>query len=480
MQRHTIITTAAVLLTLFLFNKPVSAGDLFQLPGVIHVHSTYSSGRYSIEELVAKAEEKNLEVLVLTDHDQVVMEYGLFPLRNLIKKREVRKSVLQAGPQRYLNEVSRLNEAQQSVLVIPGVQSSPFYYWSGSPFGQGLSAHDFRKEMLLIGLSSSDDYYGLPRLHGGFSTRYMGGLLPRFIVFLAVLLISIYLFRQKGKVRMGGLITAILSIALLVNHHPFKNSRFDPYHGDQGIAPFQDVIDYVGERGGLVFWAHPESNYAKGGVRLGPIRMVTKPYLDDLIASNNYTGFAALYGDSASAADAGMHWDQILMEYCRGHRAHPVWAIAGSDFHEEQKGFDLATFQTIFWVKDKQQEDVLWALKQGRIYAVRQTADIRLSLDQFQLLDKETGKIALMGEELTLNGAPIIEGRLAASDGGGYAVTVSIVKDGKQAWSFEGQTPLDFHLEDQDGRTGKSYYRLDVKGRETGQLLSNPIFVIQK
>jgi hypothetical protein len=279
---------------------------------------------------------------------------------------------------------------------------------------------------------------------------------------------------------MGGLITAILSIALLVNHHPFKSSRFDPYHGDQGTAPFQDVIDYVGERGGLVFWAHPESNYSKGGVRLGPIRMVTKPYLDDLIASNNYTGFAALYGDSASAADAGMHWDQILMEYCRGHRAHPVWAIAGSDFHEEQKGFDLATFQTIFWVKDKRQEDVLWALKQGRIYAVRQTADIRLSLDQFQLLDKETGKIALMGEELSLNGAPIIEGRLAASDGGRYAVTVSIVKDGKQAWSFEGQTPLDFHLVDQDGRSGKSYYRLDVKGKETGYLLSNPIFVIRK
>ncbi len=480
MQRHTIIATAAVLLTFFLFNKPVRAVDLFQLPGVIHVHSTYSSGRYSIEELVAKAEEKNLEVMVLTDHDQVVMEYGLFPLRNLIKKREVRKSVLQAGPQRYLNEVSRLNEAQQSVLVIPGVQSSPFYYWSGSPFGQGLRAHDFRKEMLLIGLSSSDDYYGLPRLHGGFSTRYMRGLLPRFIVFLAVLLISVYLFRQKGKVRMGGLITAILSIALLVNHHPFKSSRFDPYHGDQGIAPFQDVIDYVGERGGLVFWAHPESNYSKSGVRLGPISMVTKPYLDDLIASENYTGFAALYGDSASAADAGMHWDQILMEYCRGHRAHPVWAIAGSDFHEEQKGFDLATFQTIFLVKDKRQEDVLWALKQGRIYAVRQTSDIRLSLDQFQLLDKETGKIALMGEELTLNGAPIIEGRLAASDGGGYAVTVSIVKDGKQAWSFEGQTPLDFHLEDEDGRAGKSYYRLDVKGKATGQLLSNPIFVIQK
>ncbi len=480
MQRDKIITIAAVLIILFLSDTTVSARDFFQLPGVIHVHSTYSSGRYSIEELVAKAKDKNLEVLVLTDHDQVVMEYGLFPLRNLIKKREVRNSVLQAGPQRYLDEIRRLNEEQQSVLIIPGVQSSPFYFWKGNPLGRGLSAHNFRKELLLIGLFSPADYYGLPRLHGRFSTRYVKDLLPRFIVFLAVLLISVYLLLQKGIMRICGLITVLLSIALLVNHHPFKSSRFDAYHGDQGIAPYQDVIDYVGSRGGLVFWAHPESNYSKEGVRLGPIRMVTRPYAADLIGSDNYTGFAALYGDGGRAADAGMHWDQILMDYCRGRRAHPVWAIGGSDFHEEQKGFDLATFQTIFWVENKRPEDVLRALKRGRIYAVRLAADIRLTLDQFQVLDKETGKIALMGGELELKAAPVIEGRLAASDGGGYAVSVSIVKDGKQAWSFEGQTPLDFHLVDQDGRTGKSYYRLDVKGKAIGHLLSNPIFVMRK
>ena len=54
-------------------------------------------GCHSIEELVAKADEKKLGVLVLTDHDQVVMEYGLFPLRHLVKKREEKKSVLRIG-----------------------------------------------------------------------------------------------------------------------------------------------------------------------------------------------------------------------------------------------------------------------------------------------------------------------------------------------------------------------------------------------
>jgi len=109
-----------------------TAQEFSQLSGVIHIHTAFSSGHYSIEELAAKAKEKGLEVLVLTDHDLVAMEYGIFPFRNLIKKREERKSVLKLGPEKYLTEIARVNRRQQDVLVIPGVQSSPFYYWTGS------------------------------------------------------------------------------------------------------------------------------------------------------------------------------------------------------------------------------------------------------------------------------------------------------------------------------------------------------------
>ena len=64
------------------------AGEYMQLPGVIHVHSTFSSGKYSIGELVSRAEGKGVEVLLLTDTYQSVMEYGLIPFHNLIKKRK--------------------------------------------------------------------------------------------------------------------------------------------------------------------------------------------------------------------------------------------------------------------------------------------------------------------------------------------------------------------------------------------------------
>lgn len=475
LSKSTVI--AAGLFTFFLFSKTVIAREYFQLAGVMHVHTTYSSGRYSIEELVTKAEKKKLAILALTDHDQVVMEYGLFPFRHLIKKREERNSVLQVGPETYLSEIKRLNAQQQSVLIIPGVQSSPFYYWKGNPFNQGLTAYGYRKELLLIGLSAPDDYHSLPQLHGGFSTRYVRDLLLRFISFFAVFLLSLYLIFQKGKFRIGGFVIALMSITLMIDQHPFKSSRFDPYHGDQGTAPFQEVIDYAKSRGGLVFWAHPESNYSKDGVQMGPIKMKTEPYPDELIESKNYTGFAAIYGDSSSAASAGMYWDQILMDYCKGRRDQPVWAIAGSDFHEELKGFELDTFQTIFLVNDKRSKDVLQALERGRIYAVQKSEGSRLILDQFQIKDQSSGKKVIMGEEISVKGTPIIEGRLSASDGSRQEVTISIIRGGKETWIFEGQTPLDFHLVDQEGWNGKIFYRLDVKDKSGGHLLSNPIFV---
>jgi hypothetical protein len=37
-----------------------SAAEYMQLSGVIHVHSTFSSGKYSIGELASRAENKNL------------------------------------------------------------------------------------------------------------------------------------------------------------------------------------------------------------------------------------------------------------------------------------------------------------------------------------------------------------------------------------------------------------------------------------
>ena len=213
---------------------------------------------------------------------------------------------------------------------------------------------------------------------------------------------------------------------------------------------------------------------------MGPVKLMTQPYPDALIQSENYTGFAAIYGDSITATKAGMHWDKVLLAYCSGRRAEPVWAIAGSDFHLEKDGVDLDTFQTVFLVENRGRKEVLEALERGRIYAVRKAAGFRLSLDQFQIKDDDTGNRAIQGEELRVVRSAVIEGRLSATDGGHYSVTVSIIRNGEPNWFFEGETPLKFQFVDHVGWSGKTYYRLDVSGKVAGQLLSNPIFVVRK
>jgi hypothetical protein len=208
--------------------------------------------------------------------------------------------------------------------------------------------------------------------------------------------------------------------------------------------------------------------------------MKTGHYADALIQTANYTGFAGLYGDTSTAANAGMHWDQILSDYCNGRRRQPVWVIAGADFHEEQKGLDLDTFQTIFLVDKKRTANVLAALARGRVYAVRKSHGSRLSLDRFLVKDKRTGHSAVMGEAVSINGEPVIEGQLSVLDGGRQDVKVIIIKNGNINWRFDGQTPLDFKFVDNAELGSKTYYRLDVSGKTGGRLLSNPIFVDPK
>jgi hypothetical protein len=175
-----------------------------------------------------------------------------------------------------------------------------------------------------------------------------------------------------------------------------------------------------------------------------------------------------------------MHWDRGLSEYCNGDRAKPAWGISGADFHGENKGVELDTFQTVFLVENRGRQEVMQALEQGRIYSVRKAGRFRLSLDQFQVGDAKTGSKAIMGEEIRLHSSPVVEGRLAATDGGHYSVAISIIRGGKPIWSFEGETPLNFKFVDHLKWSGKTFYRLDVSGKAAGQLLSNPIFVVRK
>ena len=457
-------------------SKAVGA-EYKQLRGVIHVHSDFSSGKYSISKLAAMAKKKQLEVLILTDHDLVAMEYGIYPFRNLVKKREERKSIIRTGPEKYLAAINRVNADQDDVLLIPGVQSSPFYYWTGNPLNNNLTAHNYRKELLLIGLEEPEDYKNLPLLHNGFSTRYFRQLAPRSLVFGACMLIGLALIFYKGWLRYTGGLIFLVGLAMSLNHHPFQSSRFDPYHGEQGIAPYQEAIDYVVGRGGLVFWAHPESVFSKDGQKIGPITLKTPPYPQDLILSDNYTGFSILYGEKTIATDPGQHWDKLLKSYCLGVRNKPAWGIAGSDFHDETAWLKLDTLQTVFLARDKSKSAVMEALAAGRSYAVLKTGQVPLALERFSVTDTVSGKSAILGESLRTGRKRMVEGRVVAAGNEPISIELTVVRDGKPWQKFKGRTPLEFHFADNDAVKVKTYYRLAVDAGREGRLLTNPIFV---
>jgi len=262
----------------------------------------------------------------------------------------------------------------------------------------------------------------------------------------------------------------------MINHHPFQSSRFNPYEGDQGIEPFQGVIDYVNDKGGLVFWAHPESSYSKDGKKIGPVTLQTKPYPESIKESDNYTGFSAVYGDNITLTNPGNKWDQVLNKYCRGEANHPVWGIAGADFHEEKQGVEIDTFPTIFLAKNKSTSGIMDALRLGRIYAVRKGNVGKLILNQFYLADKTPGNAAIMGETLLMKGRPEIVFSLTSSDRVQCPVEVTLIRGGKVLKTFESEIPLDISFIDQDTWNGKTYYRLMAESKLCGKLVSNPIF----
>jgi len=471
----------AIFIIMILPEYGVAAQDFIQIPGVIHAHSTFSSGNYSLESLVSRAKEKGIKVLIPTDNNLVVMEYGLFPLRNLLKKRIEHKSVMKMGPEKYLEAINRINNEQDDVLVIPGIESSPFYYWTGSPFRGDFTANDYKKEMLLLGMMNPEDYLGLPLMHRGFSTNNVASFIPRLIIFFISLVLGVYVSFQKGSIRFFGIGVGFLSLILIINHHPFQSSKYDPYHGDQGIAPFQDLIDYVRERDGLVFWAHPEAGYAEKGVKTGPITLQTKPYPDALLESKNYTGFSALYGDWHKATNPGNHWDQALLDYCQGKRSHPVWVIAGADFHKDKNDggvIDFDSYQTIFLLKNKGVKAILDALSSGKIYAAQKGNNGRLSIDRFQIGSKGSKVYANMGEKLNNPLLTEINIVISATDKASYPIKINLIRGGRVLKKLEGNTPYEIKLEDNDRWTGINYYRLEVDG--FGKVLSNPIFVSMK
>lgn len=449
-----------------------------QAPALMDLRTTFSDGQYDPETLVQMAARKGFSVIFLNDHDRVVMEYGLPPFRNIIKKKEELNSINKSGADRYLRLIKGLRKIYPDVILIPGTQSAPFYYWTGSPFTGNLTANDHERRILTMGLEKPEDYETLPILHNGLSGSHIRAVMPALAAFILCFLIAVYFLFRHGWWRISGAVLALLSAGFFINTVFARPSPFDAYHGRQGAAPYQLFIDAVGQKGGLTFWNYPET---QSGVRkMGPIQVKTLPYPGMLLETRNYTGFAALYGDTITITEPGNVWDVVLGEYCSGFRERPPWGIATADFHKEGgSGQKLGDFQTVLWLAEKSTQSVLAALRNGKMYACQGKFPRVPRLDEFSVsaTEPDTAPRMISGDEIALPRNPRI--RIAVSGGAagaGKEVRVRLIRSGTLIQTVRGILPLNIDYTDFLETPGeKIYYRMDMTGY--GTIVSNPIFV---
>ena len=442
------------------------------------VKSRFSTGCSSVQELLTQAEVNGLDGLLFGDHDRKSIQYGLAYVERTLRMKMGSPGLLDNGAATYLSEINQIDKSDGTLVLVPGVESAPFYYWTGNPLDMDLVAHNWDKHLLVIGLPNSRDYEELPILNSGFTTRYLEEGYLLFLFFCVGALIGLYGFMGK-RWRGTSFLFALVMSLLAANSHPFKSSPFDQYHGDQGVRPYQDLIDYADSKGALVFWNHLETPVS-GGFQgdLIQVKTQTDSHPEDLLLTRRYTGFQAMGPSRITAVDPGEEWDQVLMQYLDGKRDRPVWGYGPNDFRCGGKGGNLlGGVRTVVLAKKKNRPSMVAALGAGRMYAVKQgEGKSRLSLDTFELIDLATSNRAVMGEELKTASLPEIKLKISMTGGESNArAHIRLIRNGQVV--KRGVLSLPYEGVWQDAAPSqRGYYRLLVEVDASNQLVSNPIF----
>jgi hypothetical protein len=442
----------------------------------IHVQSHYSAdGQMSVEDIARTARDNGIDAVIFNDHALERWEYGIAPLRGLLKKTIERSSVLAAGPEAYLDAIAAAGRKYPGVILIPGVESAPFYHWEGSPFDNNLLLNDWHKHLLIAGLPGPDDYRRLPLAGNDNAGRFDGRLL-----WPLALLPAGFLAARKSRLAAALLLAA--GVIFTANNYPFRTLGFDQYHGDRGELPYQGLINYVNRTApdtGIVFWAHPEAPNFTAPTAAGPVKVRTVPYPESLLRTDRYTGFGYFQeGDRKAGAPGGI-WDDVLLRYIRGDRRSPAWAIAELDYRSEgYNGAYMRMFKNVILMQPEEPRTaaaILGAIRRGRFYALAQpsdTAEIRLA----DLRLTAGGAVAGIGGHLRGNGIPRLSVSLDSSDGKPHAVTVTVIANGGIRNALRARTPATLSL-DLPELTRPSYCRIEIDADTRTRIVTNPVFI---
>ena len=527
-DRHLLKTLFISTLTAVFFCLPLTVSaetEYLCLQVALHLDSNVSGGRYSPEKLVDMAEQAGLDALIFCDHDRFGVEYGIPPFRNLIKKRFTNPSLESFGFDRYLRLLDSLDRATPALAIIPGAEVNPLYYWSEDPFRETLSQgfdldrftfnsltlKNWHQHLMVIGLSNPGDYQDLPatasKIHppfkyyfsliaqSGFSALLKSPLVTIFFAGIGILLgIRLFFKRSANQVdfygqtlkvkrkplRKTAAILITFCLALIIDRYPFTPWLNSPYGKDDRTAATQRLIDYVAEKGGLIYFAHPE---AGNETRLNDIKISTLPAANLLLKTENYTGFAVFGEGFREVGAPGGIWDRTLRQYCAGERSHPVWAVGELDFEGDLPDRFLEEVSTFVWAEENSPAAILQALAAGRCYASQFFAPRFLRLKEWSITSVSNPKSAVVsGENLSSADSIILNIEIGFAPGEDIPpeakdFSLFIVRDGKIIHKVHFKESLKLKFRDLPPED-ISYYRLWlIQGEHNPIIAANPIFV---
>jgi len=489
------------------------------MPVGLQVSTTVSDGALTMEEVFDAAHEAGLDALILTDRDVMRWEYGLWPFRRLLKKTIEFNSISTYGYSNYLRDIEFRSKKYPDLIVIPGAEVAPFYYWSGLPFARSLKLNAWHRHILVIGLTDAADLWGIPNVARPFTVTRGWRWLDVFRLFpFALLGLGVFLFFrrechykvEKGvecsrfalRWRITGVAAALLGILFFTNETSFLPVGYDQYTRDAGYRPYQALIDYVRGHGGLTFWSHVEAG--QSGERDG-VRFETAAHPEAVLATKGATGFVIFPDGYKLVGEPGGQWDQALLEYCRGERETPVWAVAAMSFDQGSKEELLKRMKstrTYVLGEALNWHDLLEAMRGGRMYATTGGGEEPLLVGEFSIMDSSTGLRAGPGRETIITGSPVIvltadkekteeektaqkEERDQAErdrflkDKGPKDISLTVIRNGEVIKQEMREMPLHFIYVDPQPLTRKSFYRAVIK-RGPQIIATNPIFVQPK
>ena len=451
---------------------------------VLHVHSDLVDGSSPPAALAAAARAAGLDALFITDHFLESITYAPWPLGNFMGVTYSRPSVARLGIDHYLDRLRRAERGAPGLLVVPGLEVTPYARWSGSFLTGDLALHDWHRHALILGLEDGRRLARLPvagnRRGGIYGAWSLPFLIPVAALAWAVRRISRPGFREmrlrlftvrRRRFPGAAILVGLAALACLVIGYPYRVERFSPVGADPGEAPLRDLVDWAGRMGGIVVWAHPEAA-ARDTVR--GVTVDTLPY-PEIVRSTGATVFSALPEGTETLIPAGGIWDRSLADYLAGRRPAPLFAVAESDEHRGARDIDFNLLQTVFLVHSRSHEALIEALRAGRCYArwtPRGRTPLRLAGWSVEVAGSPA-QTAIAGETLATGGEVLVN---ALIEGEEVAVVARLIRDGTVIRTLRGVPPLDVAVSDRVDHPAS--YRLDVEGPYPWRLLSNPIFVV--